>query len=116
MSFNSIKTTLLIAGLSVSAFSSLTVSAKAVKTARNSISTVQTEPNSAPDREFSPTDATGTNTRFPNNLLLSQDDTEHCIKLYEMCDEQRPRPDCSTCLAFCRTQGFWDFDRCPIKA
>ena len=118
MNFNSIKTTLLVAGLSASAFSSIAVSAETVKTARSNISTVQTESNSATDREFSPVNSTSTDTKFPNNPLLSQirrvRDLESCIELYVRCNSQRPRPNCGACLAFCRSQGFWNFNECPI--
>ena len=38
---------------------------------------------------------------------------EHCRRLYELCDSQRWPGNCSSCLTFCETQGFWDYGNCP---
>lgn len=117
MNSNLIKTTLLIVGLSTSAFGSVAVSAEAVKTARSNTSTVQTESNSATVRELSPINATDINARFPNNLLLAQsrgDSVADCIRKFDICATFTPRADCGSCINFCVTQRDWPDFRCPL--
>ncbi|WP_242203030.1 hypothetical protein [Aestuariivivens insulae] len=42
-------------------------------------------------------------------------DINTCIDAYVTCTEVTPYDDCSTCLSFCGTQGYWPSDICPLR-
>jgi RHS repeat-associated protein len=42
-----------------------------------------------------------------------EDNYQHCLRLYELCDSQQWKGDCSMCFRYCLRQREWDFLNCP---
>lgn len=89
--------------------SALAVPFEEVKTARSNASTVQTESNSATDREFSPINATDMDERFSDNLLLSQA-RKRCEFVGAFASSN---PDVKICTYRCR--GFGALATFPVR-
>lgn len=49
--------------------------------------------------------------------LRDAQNTDYCIGMYTICSEEfgYKNMDCSNCRQFFNSQGYWDFERCPLR-
>ena len=47
---------------------------------------------------------------YHSGSSYDEETADHCQRLYQLCYGYK----CATCLQFCNTQGYWDFDNCPL--